>query len=154
MTQSRAVPAILQGGIIAGVLDIMDAFVFFWLRGVSPIRILQAIASGLLGANSFKGGFATASLGLALHFVIALGAAAVYYLASRKIRFLTTRPIVSGLLFGLFVYLFMNFLVLPLSAVARSPFSVASVLNGLFAHLFLVGLPISLSVRRYTAGSV
>ncbi len=69
-------------------LDITAAFVNSGLRGVRPIRILQAIASGLLGAGSYKGGFATATLGLVLHFVIAFGATAVYYAASRKLTFL------------------------------------------------------------------
>ena len=100
MTSKSASPAILWGGLIAGVLDIIDAFAFYALRGGSPVRLLQAIAAGLLGPQAFKGSSAVAALGAVLHFSIALSAAAVYYIASRKIILLTRRPYLSGLLYG------------------------------------------------------
>ena len=37
--------AILTAGLIAGTLDILDAFNFYGFRGVSPVRILQSIAA-------------------------------------------------------------------------------------------------------------
>ena len=80
---------------------------------MGPIRILQAIASGLLGADSYKGGFTTVTLGLVLHFVIAFGATAVYYVTSCRLTFLAERAFVCGLVYGVAVYLFMNFIVLP-----------------------------------------
>ena len=86
------------------------------------MRVLKFIASGLLGAAAFQGGAAIAALGLALHFVIALGAAAVYWAASRRIAFLATHPVPSGLLYGVAVYFFMNLVVIPLSAVPPRPF--------------------------------
>ena len=94
---------ILAGGLVAGILDITDALVFHGLRGVSPVRILQAIASGLLGRDAFAGGAATAALGLSLHFVIAFGAAAVYGVASRRLSVLVERPWLAGPIFGLAV---------------------------------------------------
>jgi hypothetical protein len=148
--QREAFRAICAGGLVAGVLDITDAFVFFGLHGVAPIRILQSISSGILGANAYRGGWGTAILGLGLHFLIALGAATVYYLASRHLSFLTERPIVSGLL----VYAFMNYVVLPLSAFPKStrPPSAATLVNGILAVVFLVGLPIALAARHARGG--
>ena len=142
---------LLWGGLIAGVLDITAAFINSGLRGVSPTRVLQAIASGLLGAEAFKGGLATAALGLALHFVIATGATTVYYAISRKFEWLVRQPVVSGLLYGIAVYLFMNFIVLPLSAISfkisRTPVEVAT---GMTIIMFCVGLPIALVVHRFS----
>jgi len=112
--------AIVWGGLLAGGLDITAAFVIYGVRGASPVRILQSIASGLLGAAAFQGGRETAALGALLHFLIALVAAAVYYAASRKLGVLLGRPVVSGLLYGVAVYVFMNFVVLPLSAVVQA----------------------------------
>jgi len=100
---------------------------------MSPIQVLQYIASGALGSDAFKGGLATAALGAALHFFIAFVVAAVYYAASRKLAALCRDPTIWGLAFGAAVYLFMNFLVLPLSAVPKSPFSLPLFLNGVFA---------------------
>jgi hypothetical protein len=84
-----------------------------------------------------------------LHFIIAFGAATVYYAASRKLRFLRERPVIAGLLYGAGVYVFMNYVVLPLSAFpkrARPPSGIALV-NGILAVVLLVGLPIALISR-------
>jgi hypothetical protein len=78
--------AIGLGGLIAGVCDLTYAVVFHAAQGVKPIRIPQSIASGLLGVNSYEGGWATAALGVALHFTIALAAAAVYLLGQPQDR--------------------------------------------------------------------
>src|SRR5262245_66084177 len=95
MKNSGAFRAILTAGLIVGVLDISSAFVIWWQRGVGARRGLQGIAAGLLGANSYDGGWATAALGLTLHFFLALGVGSVCYLASRKLEFLTLHPVVS-----------------------------------------------------------
>jgi hypothetical protein len=131
-----------------GVLDILDAFVFYGLRGASPLRILQSVASGLLGANAFQGGLATAALGMTLHFFIAFGAASVYYCASLRLPALLRKPVPWGLAFGVAAYFFMNYVVLPLSAVRKGPFSLAPFLNGVIGHALLVGLPIALLASR------
>lgn len=145
--------AIGWGGLIGGILDISDALVFYGMRGVSPERLLQGIARGLLGMRAMQGGWAAALFGLALHFLIAFTAAAIYYAASRKIRMLRQRPIMSGLLYGVAVFLFMNMIVVPLSAIRRSPmamlrFDLVSV-NALLALMLFIGLPIALAVNRY-----
>ena len=147
---TKASRAILAGGLLAGALDITAAFVFYRRNG--PVRLLQGIARGLIGERAFQYGAATAALGLALHFVIALGAAAVYYAASRKLKMLVRQPIICGLLFGIAVYWFMNLIVLPLSAIHRKiSFQFSSdVALGLAIHMLCVGLPIALAVRRYS----
>lgn len=144
----NAAGAVLWGGLAAGVLDLAAALTTSALRGIAPVRVLQSISSGLLGAESYNGGSATAALGVLLHFVIAFGAAAVYYAASRRLGFLVRRPFVAGPLYGVAVYLFMNFVVLPLSAfphaVAVAPGRLAT---GLAVHILCVGLPIALAAR-------
>ncbi|HEX8472751.1 MAG TPA: hypothetical protein VF666_01835 [Pyrinomonadaceae bacterium] len=149
----RAYGAILRGGLLAGVLDLTAALVTNSFRGLSPVRILQSIASGLLGADSYMGGWKTATLGVFLHFVIALGAAAVYYALSRRLRFLVRRTIPAGLLYGVAVYLFMNLVVLPLSAFPHQiTFRAPLLVTGLIVHMLCVGLPIALVIRRYVDG--
>jgi hypothetical protein len=92
--------AVLLGTLAVGVLDLIDAMVFFGLRGVTPVRILQSIAAGLLGRDAFRGGPATAALGALLHFFIAFGIVCVYYLVSRRLGILTRHPVLCGLLYG------------------------------------------------------
>jgi hypothetical protein len=144
----RAHLPIFWGGLIAGTLDITSAFV---VSGFQVMMVLQSIASGLLGADSFKGGMATAVLGLFLHFFIATTATAVYYFASRKLRVLVEQAYVWGALYGIAVWLFMNLLVLPLSAIPyKISFPLVRVVIGLLIHIVMIGLPIALVVRRYS----
>jgi hypothetical protein len=149
---TRAFRTILGGGLIAGTLDISYACIFSYIRrGTSPVRVLQSVASGALGRSAFEGGAKTAALGLVFHFLIATIAAAVYYLASRPLRFLVNQAIICGPLYGVGVYLFMNFVVLPLSAIgSRPPLPLPVLIGGLLIHMFGIGLPIALVVRRYS----
>jgi hypothetical protein len=145
----RPIEGVLLGGFAAGALDIVYAMVAAQLRGRSPVRTVQAVASGLLGASAFDGGTATLLLGFVLQFVIATGAAAVYYLASRRIGLLRRSVLLPSALFGECVYLFMNFVVLPLSAIPFEPKYPPRVLvEGFFSHTLFVGLPIVLALRR------
>lgn len=150
MTRS-AESAILRGGLIAGVLDIFDAFIFNGLRGVGPVRILHYIASGLLGPSAFRGRWKSAALGLLLHFFIALTVACVYYAASRALKILRQRPVMCGLLYGGAVYIFMNYVVLPLSSVPKNPRppSWPVLINGVLAIMLCVGLPVALATKRW-----
>jgi hypothetical protein len=147
------VRALLLGAATAGVLDLLDAFVFFGLRGAAPLRILQSIAAGVLGRASFQGGLGSAALGFVLHFVIALLIVATYFAAARLLPFLNRRPFLSGPLFGLGAYFVMNYVVVPLSAVGPSPHATGAVLvNGLLIHAFGVGLPAALFARAAFTG--
>jgi len=142
---------IFWGGLIAGTLDICAAFLTAWLRaGVTPVRVLHFVASGLIGAAAFNGGAKTAILGLALHFLIATSATVVFYLASRKWLFLIEHPVNFGLLYGILIFLFMNFVVLPLSAVAQRPITLSGFTINILIIMFCVGLPIALIVRRFS----
>ncbi len=143
---------IFWGGLIAGTLDITGACVVSWLRaGVVPVRVFQSVASGLLGSAAYTGGARTAVLGLALHFFIATTWTVVFYLASRKLRFLVAQPIVWGLVYGVVVYAFMNFVVLRLSQFPqRTPPTLTGRLIGLLIIMFCIGLPIAVIVRRFS----
>ena len=141
--------AIVVGGLIGGAFDLTYALVYYGFSGVHPIRIPQSIASGLLGPGAFQGGAKTAVLGVLLHFVIALGAAAVFNVASRSISFLLRQPIVSGVLFGAAVYAFMHGVVLPLSAAPKFKSAPATMLPDLAVHMLLIGPSIALAARKY-----
>ena len=149
MERSRAFRAIASAGLIAGILDITSAFVIAGLKGMGSIRMLQGIASGLLGPQSFEGGMATAGLGLAIHFLIAFTAASVFYAASRKLTFLTQRPVISGLFYGVAVYLFMYWIVVPL-AIVNVRHSISRDVTAVIVHMLLIGLPIALVVRGFS----
>lgn len=130
------------GGLAAGVGDTLLAI---GMHHVSPVRIYQSVASGLLGREAaFGGGLASAGLGMLLHFLIATTAAAVYVAASSRLKLLVERAVPCGLAFGVAVYFFMKQVVVPLSA-ARP---IAFTWTAMVGHALLVGLPIALLARR------
>jgi hypothetical protein len=143
-SKTSALLAIAAGGGIAGTLDLLQACILFgW-------RVPLVIAAGLLGRQALHGGVGTYVLGVCLHFFIACSATAIYYAASRKLRFLIEHPLVCGLFYGIAVELVMSYIVLPLSALhARGPYELKDVLLGLAVHMVVVGLPIAFSVRRF-----
>lgn len=140
---------VLGGGLLAGALDITYAFIRAGLNGQTPERVLQSVASGLLGKGAFEGGAGAAALGAVCHFLIAVTAAFVYYAASRQLDVLVRQPVLCGLLYGVVVYFVMSFVVVPLSAAPfRIPLRPGFLIPGLLVHMFLIGLPIALATRR------
>jgi hypothetical protein len=140
----RALLAIAVGGFVAGTLDLLQACILFgW-------DIPLAIAGGLLGKQAFHGGASTYVFGVLLHFFIATSVAAIYYGASRKLRFLLEHPLVCGLFYGMAVESVMNLIVLPLSALhARGPYTLKDLLLGYIVHMIVIGLPVAFSARHF-----
>jgi len=143
--KKSALLAIGAGGLIAGTLDIIQAITLFGKK------IPLVIAAGVLGKSAIRsGGAGTYTLGLLLHFFIALSVATIYYIASRRLRFLTEYWLICGLFYGAAVDQVMTLMVLPLSALqAKGPFKLYNLLLGIIVHAIVIGLPISFSVRRF-----
>lgn len=133
----------LTGGIV-GLLDGTAAVV---TSGVSAQRVFQYVASGALGRSSFEGGWSSAALGVLVHFVVAFGATAVFYAASRRWQVLVRRPVLCGIGYAFVVYFFMRYVVMWLSAVSFPAFSPTAMARGLVIHVLCVGLPIAFGVR-------
>jgi hypothetical protein len=147
--RASAFDTIVLGGLAAGILDILDAFAMSLMSGGTPVRVLHAIASGVLGRDAYQGGTPAAALGLMLHFVIAIGAATTFFLLSRKLPVLLRRPVASGLLFGLSVWAFMYHVVLPITfGRAYAMPAWPQFANQLAIHALGVGLPIAYFAAR------
>lgn len=138
----------LIGGLAAGALDLIYAFSAYGLRGVPPYRILQSIASGLLGQSAYAGGAWSAVLGGMLHFLMTFAMAAAFAVASLRWPVLREQPLLSGAAYGLALFVVMNHVVVPLSAaVPKGPPPAPLYALGLAAHILLVGIPIALAAR-------
>ena len=140
--------AVLVGGLVGGALDILFAISFAAYNGIPAMRLLQSVASGLLGSDAYSGGTPTAALGLTLHFAMAIAFAGAFVLASRRLPLLVRRPYLFGGLFGVGVFLFMRFVVLPWSAFPHPvSFRPLATTLDLLSHVFLFGIPIALAAR-------
>src|SRR5215813_3283528 len=147
--RSRAFKAIVAGGLTAGVMDCLAATINAGLKGVSFSRVWQYVASGALGPSSYNYGSGSVILGLFFHFLIAFTAATVFYFLSRWYPILVSKPFLFGPLYGIAVYFFMGYLVVPLSLAAKIPFSIQGMFIGIFIHIICVGLPIALITRKF-----
>jgi hypothetical protein len=152
---------ILYAGALVGVLDITAACINAYVAsGLTPARLLQGVAGGLLGRGSYNGGLATATLGLVMHFTMALTVATIFYLLSRWIPMpkKLSGVVAVGLLYGAAVFVVNNFGTAPFLSWFRSLYLHTPVLykppmgwSQLVIHLICVGLPIALVMRRYSS---
>jgi len=169
--------AILLGGLAAGALDIIYAFVVYGPLsfGMTPVQVLQSVAAGWYGRKaSMSGGTPSALVGLCTHFFIATTMAAVFVLAAGRIRAFSRAPILWGFAYGLILYVVMNYVVAPLSAAGPAGHFAASggevserltrafskfrpddpvhpwmLPATIFTHTVLVGIPIALINARF-----
>jgi hypothetical protein len=139
--------AVIVATIACGILDATAATTQAALLGIPAQRVWQTVASGLLGPRAFEQGWRSATLGLALHFVISFTIATIYIFASLHLPFLLRHPLTAGALYGIAVYCVMNFIVLPLSRRAKRPFNRNFALTQLVIHICIVGWSIALSAR-------
>lgn len=145
--QANPLMATLVGGLAAGAIDILYAIFANMPRGVSPERVLQSVASGLLGRSAYDHGAATAVLGLVLHFAMTIAMAAIFVAAARSIVPVRQHLVAFGLAYGAFIYFAMRWVVVPLSRFPGdlrfiSPLELAF-------HAVGVGLVIALATRRF-----
>lgn len=141
----RAQDAILWGWLTVGTIDYLDAIIFSFLRsGARPMRVFQGVAFGVLGRGTYQGGWGSFLLGTAIHYLIAFCIVALFFAASRWWPFLIVRPWLSGALYGVGVYVFMNRVVIPLSLIGPQRFVLAPFINGILIHIAGVGIPAAL----------
>ena len=145
------ITAILLTGLIAGVLDGAGAIIVYMVRGGrTPERIFNFIASGVFGPAAMSGGTPMVLAGIGLHLFIALGWTALFFLAARQFEGLRRHAVAAAVGYGIFVWIMMNKVVLPLSRVQMGPGpSWNSILVGVLVLVVCVGFPISLGARRY-----
>jgi len=146
----RSLRSIALGTLVAGTLDISAAILRWLPQGVSATRVLQSIAGGLLGRETFAGGAPTAALGLLLHFSIMSVIVTVFYVASRRLPALTRHWLRYGVAYGAAVYSVMTFIVVPLSALHAPMPSPSAIAQVLMVHIVCVGLPIAFITRRFS----
>lgn len=117
MSRSSPARVAVAAGLAAGLADILAAFVIY--RPATPMQILHAVGSGLIGPGIREMGTTGAAIGAACHFAISIILAALYLAGARFAPVLLERPMLSGVVYGTFVFGIMNAIVVPLSLAAE-----------------------------------
>jgi hypothetical protein len=133
---------------ISGTLDIAFAMILTVFFGREIGNMLRYVGSGPFPA-AMDMGTGGAILGLLVHFALMAIMASILMLFVRERPQLLDRPIVLGVVYGLITYAVMNLVVVPLRFDAPLPPSGLSIATQLFAHIVLVGIPMSLVAARY-----
>jgi hypothetical protein len=148
-SRAWALRTVLLAGCAAATIDIVFAFVFFGCTlGITPVRVLQSVATGWYGRTSFEGGFVTAAVGLVSNYFILIAAAWLYYLSSRRVPLLNRSPLACGVAFGIAIYVAMTFVIVPLSATPARALTLGIVSLGQFLIHPVIGIAIAMIVRR------
>ncbi|MEO8108584.1 MAG: hypothetical protein ABI594_01060 [Ginsengibacter sp.] len=107
---------ILFAGLLVGSLDILTAFVDYYIQsGKGPAGVLKFVASGVFGASAFSGGAIMIFWGLLFHYIIAFCFTIFFIWVYPRFSFLRKNIIITAVVYGLFVWLVMNRVVVPLS---------------------------------------
>jgi uncharacterized membrane protein YagU involved in acid resistance len=141
---------ILAGGLLSGAIDLTYACTYHGIvSNVPPVRIFQSIGSGLFGKASFEMGATSAAVGFIAHFAILIIAAGIFNFARRRFAYLREHAYVSGMIFGVGIWLTMNYIVLPLSAAPHFRSTLQGALSDFAVHVLLLGPAISLVAKRF-----
>jgi hypothetical protein len=153
MTQVKpSAKPLLITGLIAGTLDGLAAAISYYIQtGKDPLNVYRFVASGVLGTDAFSGGASIAVVGILFHYIIAFSWTILFFTVASRLNFLLKNWIVSGILYGIFVWIAMNFVVVPLSLVPMKsgPQEWSDILKGAVILVLCIGLPISYFARKY-----
>ena len=150
ITSVSARTTIIKAWLLAGTLDILSALLYYYIKtGKDPANVLRYVASAVFGKTAFSGGTSMAAAGLLLHYIIALCWTIFFFLICPWIISVLKSTIVTGLVYGIFVWLVMNLAVVPMGASPKAPFNILNAIINTVILMFAVGLPISIIVNRY-----
>lgn len=146
MTSVRA--ALLAGiaGNIAISIYLSIALPLFF--NISPLLLFQWDGSNIVGASAYTGGWGSAALGFFFNFIVAIGWSTLFVVAYRAVPAVRREAAVSGLLFGILVWLVMSFIIVPMGRADHPSTHFPALLNAIVAHTLFFGLPVALVVRN------
>ena len=140
----------LKSGLIVGILDAIAASLNAYLAGgITPDRVFIFVASGAFGQDAYAGGYSMVWLGLLFHFIIALSWAFLFFAAFPNMKLLQANRILVGMVYGIFIWVMMNFAVIPLSSIVPRPFQLSGSVIMIMIHMFVIGVPISFLANSY-----
>ena len=141
------VKLILAAGLLVGTLDILSAFVDYYIStGKNPLVVLPYIASGVFGKTALAGGTAMMILGLVFHYIIAFIFTILFFWIYPEIGFMSANRVLTGILYGLFIWVIMNLAVVQLSNAPHTPPNAMKwpkVIKSMLILIFMIGLPLS-----------
>ncbi len=143
---------IIKAGLIVGTLDIIAAFLNFYVKtGRNPIIVLKYIASAVFGKSAMAGGFGMALAGLLFHYAIALLFTVFFALIFNRLWAWVKHTLLISIIYGVFIWTVMNFLIVPNSYASAIPFSWSAGLTNCLILIVCIGYPLTYIFRKNKA---
>lgn len=143
---------IIKAGVLVGTLDILTAFVHYYLKtGNNPLGVLQYVASGMFGKEAFVPRYTMFGAGLFLHYIIAFAFTIFFFWLFPKLNFVSKHKVLTGVLYGLFIWSVMNLIIVPLSKIPARPFNVTNALINVAILVVCIGIPLSFMANTFYA---
>jgi hypothetical protein len=142
---------VLLTGLFVGTTDLVAAYVSQWIKtGKFADKMLNYIAGGGIGLeNSMNGGNWVQLMGLFFHYFIAFSFTLFFFLIFPRLKFLWYNKYLVGMLYGPFVGLTMGQLILKLTPLPSSPFSLSNSIVGWLILGVVLGIPIAYNAYKY-----
>lgn len=117
---------------------------------IAPINLYMWDASNVLGipAATHDPIPLIILIGQGAHVIVSLVWGFIYVMLARRYPVLLRQPLICGAVFGLFVMLFMRFLVVPLGHAPLTPYTLVGFTNTFIAHTLFFGIPVALVTSR------
>jgi hypothetical protein len=143
----KAWKTILLTTLLVGTLDALAAIVVY---RVDPTRLFKFIASGAFGAGkAFSEGGLMVFFGILFHYLIAFSWVGIFFLLYPISSLVKKNKYVTGVCYGIFIWIIMNQVIIPLSEIPKGDFDIKAASIGTLILIFAVGLPTSLIIHRY-----
>lgn len=142
---------ILLSGLLVGTLDILAAFVdYFITTGNEPSGVLRFIASGVFGNEAFAGSKIMIFWGLFFHYVIAYSFTILFFWLYPQIKFMRTNPFTTAVLYGIFMWIITVLIIVPLSDTPPMAFVFWNAVKSVLILFFMISLPLTFISKRST----
>ena len=137
-------------GLLAGTLDILSACLQAYIaRSISPETVLRFIASGAFGKPAFTGGWQMPFIGLLFHYIIAYSFTILFFLLYPSIKLMRKSIVLTAVVYGTFIFVVMNLVVLPLTKITRAPIQPDKAVIATCILIVAIGLPLSIFARKF-----
>ncbi len=120
----------------------------------NPLNVLTFIASGVFGKKAFAAGSSMAVWGAVFHFIIAMGFTLLFFLVYPVLIKFFRSKVLPGILYGVFIWVVMNLLVLPLTNAPALPMNAKQIIIGNLILITMIGLPLSLIAGSIIRGAI
>jgi hypothetical protein len=142
---------IVKAGLIVGTLDISAAFIYFYIAtgNKDVFTILRYIASAVFGKEALTGGAGMSIAGLIFHYLIAVSFTIFFFWLYRRVTFLSKNIVLTGIVYGLFIWAVMNLLVVPFSKIGSRPFNLRNASINALILIICIGIPLAFMADRF-----